>query len=112
MAKKRAFQDPPRKFRGPEPVRHNGHIGPGPKTGPKRAVNVSVDAEILKLAKEMGVNLSKALEDALRHATEQERTRQFYRENKAFFDWHNERVEKYGTLAEAFAREFGDDPSI
>jgi hypothetical protein len=61
MAKKRSLQGPPRKFRGPEPIKHNGHIGPRPTLGPKRPVNVSVDAEILKVAKEMGVNLSKAL---------------------------------------------------
>ena len=54
-----------------EEFRHNGHIGPGPKPGPKRAVNVSVDTEILKIAKDMRLNLSQALEDALRKLTEE-----------------------------------------
>jgi antitoxin CcdA len=107
MAKKH-FEDPARPFRpGAEP-QHSGHIG-GRKSGPKRAVNVSVDVEILKIAKEMKLNLSQALEDALRRATEQERARRFYEENKAFFDLHNELAEKYGTLSEQLAREFGDD---
>ncbi|HEY1709191.1 MAG TPA: type II toxin-antitoxin system CcdA family antitoxin [Rhizomicrobium sp.] len=108
MPKKRRFEDPPRKFRGAQPVRHSGPIGPGPKPGRKQAVNVSVDAEILKLAKEMGVNLSKALEDALRRATQDERARRFYLEHKAAFDAYNAYAEKYGTLTEAFEREFGE----
>lgn len=112
MPRKQQFSDPPRKFRSAEPVKHSGDIAPKPKVGGKRAVNVSVDVEILKVAKEMGVNLSKVLEDALRRETEQERARRFYEENKAFFDWHNAYTEKYGTLAEAFEREFGDDPSV
>jgi antitoxin CcdA len=104
---KKHLEDPARPFRAAEP-RHNGHIG-GRKPGPKRAVNVSVDAEILKVAKEMKINLSHALEDSLRRTTEQERARRFYEENKAFFDRHNELAEKYGTLSEQIAREFGDD---
>jgi len=111
MARK-SLQDPARPFRGPEPVKHNGHIGPGLKPGPKRAVNVSVDAQILKVAKEMEINLSQALEDTLRRATEDERARRFYEENKESFDWHNARVEKHGTLTEAFyGPDAFDDPA-
>ncbi|MEI9885175.1 MAG: type II toxin-antitoxin system CcdA family antitoxin [Rhizomicrobium sp.] len=110
--KKKGLQDPPNRFRRPEPVKHSGHIGPGPKPGPKRAVNVSVDAEILKIAKAMDVNLSQALEDALRKRTESERAKRFYAENKSFFDWHNDLVERHGTLTEAFhGSDAFDDPT-
>src|ERR1700712_2161975 len=108
---KRHLEDPARKLE-PEPLRHNGHIGPGPKPGPKRAVNVSVDAQILKVAKEMNINLSQALEDTLRRATEDERARRFYEENKALFDAHNAHIEKNGTLAENFyGSDAFDDPA-
>jgi antitoxin CcdA len=91
----------------------HGHIGPGPKPRLKRAVNVSVDAEILKVAKEMRLNLSQALEDALRKLTEEERARRFYEENKVFFDWHNAHIEKHGTLAEAlYGADAFDDPAV
>lgn len=111
MRMSKGFKDTPRPYRDAPP--HNGHIGPGPKPGPKRAVNVSVDAGILKLAKEMKINLSRALEDALRKATEEERARRFYEENKAFIDWHNELVEKHGTLTEAFyGPDAFDDPPV
>jgi len=108
MAKKR-FEDPARPFRGPssEP-QHSGHLS-GLKPRPKRAVNVSVDAEILKVAKEMKINLSHALERALDTLTAEERARRFYEENKASIDAHNAHIEKYGTSSEAYAREFGDD---
>jgi antitoxin CcdA len=106
MAKKH-LEDPARPFRGAEPG-HSGHIG-GRKPGPKRAVNVSVDAEVLKVAKEMKINLSQALERALDKLTGEERARRFYEENKVFMDHHNALVEKYGPSSEAYAREFGND---
>jgi antitoxin CcdA len=97
MAKKH-LEDPARPFRQTEP-RHSGHIG-GRKPGPKQAVNVSVDVEVLKVAKEMKINLSQALEDTLRRATEQERAKKFYEEHKASFDAYNALVEEHGTLSE------------
>ncbi len=112
MRMRKRFEDEARPFQGAEP-KHSGHIGPGPKPGAKRAVNLSVDAEILKLAKAMKINLSRALEDALRRLTEEEQARRFYEENKAFIDAHNAHVERYGTLTEAFyGRDAFDDPAV
>lgn len=82
------------------------------RSGIKKAVNVSVDAEILKLAKEMRLNLSQALEDTLRKLTEEERARRFYEENKAFIDHHNALVEKYGTLSEVLLGLVDDDQTV
>ncbi len=108
---KKQLEDPTRPFHRPEPE-YSGHLK-GVPPRPKRAVNVSVDAEILKVAKEMKINLSHALERALDNLTAEERARRFYEENKAFMDHHNELAEKYGTLSEQIAREFGDDdPAI
>ncbi len=97
-----------------QPFEHgeSRQIGRRRKPGPKRAVNVSVDAEILKVAKEMKLNLSQALEDALRELTEKERDRRFYEENKAFFDYHNELAEKYGTLSEILLGLRDDDQAV
>ena len=106
MAEKQ-FEDPSRPFRIAEP-RHRGR-----DPAPKRAVNVSIDAEILKVAKEMKLNLSQALEDALRRATEEERARRFYEENKASFDAYNAFIKEHGTLAEAYyGKDAFDDPSV
>jgi antitoxin CcdA len=111
MAKKH-LEDPARPFRHEAEPSHSGHIGRR-APGPKRAVNLSVDAEILKVAKEMKLNLSQALEDTLRRATKQERARRFYEENKASFDAYNAMIERDGTLAEAYyGKDAFDDPSV
>ncbi len=106
------LQDPPKRFRREDAPR----LPFGRKPGPKKPVNVSVDAEVLKVAKDMNINLSQAMEDTLRNLTEDERARRFYEENKAFIDRHNELAEKYGTLSEALLREDGllddDDPPV
>lgn len=94
------FEDPARPFRHQEPLRHSGHIGPGPKPGPKRAVNVSVDAGILKVAKEMKINLSAALEDTLRKLTKDERTRRWQEEHKEAIDSFNALIERAGIFGE------------
>ena len=105
MAKKR-LEDPARRFRDAEP----------PKTvnpGLKRAVNVSVDAGILDMAKGMNINLSRVLEQALSDLTAEERARRFYEENKASIDAYNAFIEKHGTLAEAYyGKGAFDDPSV
>ena len=107
---KKGFSDPPRRFRPTEPVKHNGRIGPGPKPGPKRAVNVSIDAEILQVAKEMKINLSQAFEDTLRELTQEERERRFKEEIKPFVDSHNALIERIGIFGEELLDL--DDPPV
>ena len=105
----KGFKDAGRPYGGDEP-RHNGHIGPGPKPGPKRAVNLSVDAEILRVAKELKINLSQALEETLRQRTEEERIRRFQEKFRPAIQAYNRFIEKHGTLSEAWLRElYGDD---
>lgn len=106
--KNKGMAEPKHAFGGARSGRHSGHL-PGLPSRPKRAVNVSVDAALLKVAKDMKINLSQALERALDKLTGEERARRFYEENKAFIDHHNELVEKYGTSSETYAREFGEE---
>lgn len=108
--KKRGVEDPARVYPAREPGKHSGHIGPGPKTGPKKPVNVSVDAEILGVAKDMGLNLSQTLEDALRKLTENERIRRWQKENRAAIESYNRFYLRYGTLSEAILDL--DDPAV
>ncbi|MBV9991003.1 MAG: type II toxin-antitoxin system CcdA family antitoxin [Alphaproteobacteria bacterium] len=106
---KKGFSEPPRRFEAaPERV-HNGHIGPGPKPGPKRAVNVSIDAKILKVAKEMKINLSKACEETLRKLTEDERVRRYREENREAIESYNAYIERNGVFGEELL-EFDDPP--
>jgi antitoxin CcdA len=108
--KKRGLNDAGRPFQAPEAPKHNGHIGPRPKPGPKRAVNVSVDAAILGVAKDLGLNLSQTLEDALRKLTEEERIRRFQEEIKPSIDSYNALIERAGFIG-AELYDF-DDPAV
>ena len=103
MRMTKGFSDPPRRFAHDAPVKHNGHIGPGPKAGPKRAVNVSIDAEILKVAKEMKINLSQAFEDTLRERTKEERIRRFREENREAIESYNRFIERAGIFRRGVA---------
>jgi antitoxin CcdA len=106
--KRKGLAEAKRPFRHTAPKsRQRAHLAGAPARL-KRAVNVSVDAELLKVAKEMKINLSQALERALEELTADERANRFYQENKASIDAHNALVKKCGTLSQAYAREFGD----
>ncbi|HWD27747.1 MAG TPA: type II toxin-antitoxin system CcdA family antitoxin [Rhizomicrobium sp.] len=108
MARK-SLQDPPRPFRGPEPAERERPSRQ--RAGPKKAVNVSVDAELLKIAKEIGVNISKVAEDALRKATEPERIRRWREENKEAIESYNAYIERNGIFGEELL-EFDDDSPV
>lgn len=88
---KKGFKDSARGYRTGKPRDHDGHIGPGPKPGPKRAVN-----------------LSQTLEDALRKLTQDERIRRFPKEHRAFFESYNAYLARNGTLTEALLAEQGE----
>jgi len=87
---------------GSKPFRHSGHIGPGPKPGPKRAVNLSIDAEILAAAKAQRINLSQTLEDELRKRTQQAREAKWQEENREAFEAHNRFIAKHGIWSEKY----------
>jgi antitoxin CcdA len=84
------------------PYRHSGHIGPGPKPGRKRAVNLSIDEEILAAAKAQGINLSQTLEDELRKRTQEAREAKWREENHEAMESHNRFIEKHGIWSEKY----------
>lgn len=74
-------------------------------------MNISVDAGLLKVAKEIGVNVSKVAEDALRKATEPERIRRWQEENKDVIESYNAYIERNGIFGEELL-DFDDDPPV
>jgi len=95
------LSDPARPFRRDEPfvIRH---LGDRPKPGPKRATNVSIDAEILAEAKAMKINLSQTLEDELRKRVKEAREAKWREENKDVVESYNRLVERAGVFGEEF----------
>ena len=72
---------------------------PGP-AAPKRATNVSVRSDLLAAAREAGVNLSAALERALKEEVAEARRRKWREDNREAIAAYNEHVEKYGTFSD------------
>ena len=62
----------------------------------KRAVNLSVDAELLAAAREHGLSLSYVLDGALRQHLAAARADAWARENRQAVDAYNARVERNG----------------
>jgi antitoxin CcdA len=85
-----------------KPYRHGGRMGPGPKPGRKRAVNLSIDEEILAAAKAQGINLSQTLEDELRKRTQEAREAKWREENREAMESHNRFIEKHGIWGEKY----------
>ena len=81
-----------------EKLPHRGRIGQPPLPGRKRAVNVTVDENVLAGAKQLGLNLSQVLEDALKKRVSEERTRRWQEEHREAIEAHNRFVEKHGIL--------------
>ena len=65
-------------------------------SAPKRATNVSVNADLLAQARLCGVNLSQALEDALKSRLGEERRRKWLEDNRGAIEEYNKHFEKYG----------------
>jgi antitoxin CcdA len=70
------------------------------KRGPKRAVNVSVDAALLVEAKALGLNLSQACEEAIRQKVREEKIRRFQDESREAIESHNKFIEENGIWSE------------
>jgi antitoxin CcdA len=75
------------------------------RSAPKRAVNVSVNADLAAKAKALGVNLSEALEARLAELVAAAERQQWLTDNAEAIDAYNERVES-GAILSDFERPF------
>jgi antitoxin CcdA len=66
----------------------------------KRAVNVSINGDLLHRARTGGLNLSSILEVALEQKLRQQARERWLTENRAGVDAYNEQVEKHGVFSD------------
>ena len=66
---------------------------------PKRPVNLNANADLLRVAKNAGVNLSKTFEEALLEKTRLNLEAQWKEENKEAIERFNSRIETKGVFA-------------
>jgi antitoxin CcdA len=62
----------------------------------RRATNVSLPADTVAAAKELGVNISQACETGLAAAVKKERERRWKEENREKIEWWNHWLEENG----------------
>lgn len=67
---------------------------------PKRPANLSVNEDLLNKAKEMGINLSATLEQALATALRDKQRAMWLADNKAAIDAYNDHVDKHGVFSD------------
>ena len=77
---------------------------PGGAEVPKRAVNLSLNAELLRQAKELGLNLSSLAEDAVALAVKNHLAQRWQEENAAAIRAYNKRVAKRGVFSDGLRR--------
>jgi len=66
----------------------------------KKAVNVSVNSDLLQHAKILKINLSATLENELSHLIRQKRHAQWLGENRPALDDYNAFVEEHGVFSD------------
>ncbi len=67
---------------------------------PKKAANLSINADLLSKARELDINLSATLEQALVEALRARQREHWVAENQAAIEAYNEHVEKHGVFSD------------
>ena len=63
---------------------------------PKKAVNVSINSDLLRQARELKVNLSQTLEGQLEQLIRAERARRWQEENREAIEAYNRFIDEHG----------------
>ena len=67
---------------------------------PKKATNLSVNADLLNKARELDINLSATLEQALVEVLRQRQRERWLAQNRGAIAAYNDHVEKHGTFSD------------
>jgi antitoxin CcdA len=73
-------------------------------SAPKKATNLSINAELLAEAKSLNINLSQTLEQRLEELVREGRRKEWLRQNRAALDAYNRRIERIGVFSEGLRR--------
>ncbi len=74
------------------------------RSAPRRATNLTVNADLLRQARELGLNLSAELEHRLAEVVAAERRRRWLEENAKAIDAYNEHLERDGVFSDGLRR--------
>lgn len=71
---------------------------------PKKSANLSINSDLLKQAKSLKINLSRALEQKLTEMVREEQEQLWRKENKKAIEDYNQRVEAKGVFSDGLRR--------
>ncbi len=74
------------------------------RSAPKKATNVSVNRDLLRQARGLGLNLSQTLEDRLVEIVREHRRESWLEENRDAIDDYNRRVQRDGAFSDGLRR--------
>lgn len=69
-------------------------------TAPKKSTNLSINSDLLRLARERHINLSQALESRLAEMLREETCRSWQEENREAIEAYNSRVQSDGAFSD------------
>lgn len=70
----------------------------------KKSINLSINSDLLRQAKECRINISQALELRLVELLREEKSRRWKEENREAIEEYNRRVEAQGTFSDGLRR--------
>ncbi len=73
-------------------------------TSPKKATNLSINSDLLRKARELDINLSSALEQALERIVRRKLCERWLEENRAAIVTYNEHAEERGVFSDGVRR--------
>ncbi len=68
-------------------------------SAPKKPVNLNANSDLIRTAKEVGVNLSQIFEEAVLATVKSRLEQKWLQENKAAIDSYNSHIEEHGVFA-------------
>lgn len=70
----------------------------------KKSANLSIDAELLRHARQLKINLSQTLEERLREIVLDAKGKKWVAQNRAALESYNRHVERNGTFSDKLRR--------
>ncbi len=70
------------------------------RSAPRKAANLSINADLLRLARKLGLNLSRELEHRLEEILAERRRTLWLEENQEAIDAYNDHVERHGVFSD------------
>ena len=74
------------------------------QAAPKKSANLSINADLLRQAKQLNINLSQTLEQHLAEIVRKAQSEQWLAENRNALEEYNRRIEARGTFSDGLRR--------